>query len=177
MKAKIITYWIVTVLLSAMMLMSAFMYLTAPKMAAAFHSLGYPDYFREMLAIAKFLGVAALLAPGLRIVKRMGVRGVCHHVHGSGGVACDVRTGARRDCAGRGVSVAGGFVLPASGGPASGGSTGVLERRYGRSASAVAQVLFGSGPISNTSSPPAVISSCLIQLRVSGWPLSVTAWT
>ena len=75
MKAKIIAYWIVTILLSAMMLMSAYMYLTAPKMVEAFHSLGYPDYFRVMLAIAKFLGVAALLAPGLRIVKEWAYAG------------------------------------------------------------------------------------------------------
>ena len=76
MKAKIITYWITTVLISAMMLMSAFMYLSgAPKMVEAFHSLGYPDYFRVMLGIAKVLGVAVLLAPGLRVLKEWAYAG------------------------------------------------------------------------------------------------------
>ena len=63
MKGVKITYWITTILISLMMLMSSFMYLTAPKMAEGFHHLGFPDYFRVELAIAKFLGVIVLLAP------------------------------------------------------------------------------------------------------------------
>jgi len=39
------------------------MYLTSEQMSAAFHHLGYPDYFRIELAIAKLLGAAALLLP------------------------------------------------------------------------------------------------------------------
>ncbi len=76
MNAKIITYWIVTVLISAMMLLSAYMYLSgAPKMVEAFHALGYPDYFRVMLGVAKVLGVAVLLAPGLRVPKEWAYAG------------------------------------------------------------------------------------------------------
>ena len=76
MNAKTIGYWIATVLISAMMLMSAYMYLSgAPKMVEAFHSLGYPDYFRVMLGIAKVLGVAVLLAPGMRVLKEWAYAG------------------------------------------------------------------------------------------------------
>lgn len=39
------------------------MYFTSPDIAGAFHHLGFPDYFRVELAIAKFLGVIALVAP------------------------------------------------------------------------------------------------------------------
>ena len=76
MNAKVVTYWITTVLISAMMILSAYLYLSgAPKMVAAFHALGYPDYFRVMLGVAKVLGVAVLLAPGLRIPKEWAYAG------------------------------------------------------------------------------------------------------
>jgi hypothetical protein len=62
MKNKI-AYWISTGLVSAMMLFAAYSYLTAPETAAGFRHLGFPDYFRVELAIAKFLGALALLIP------------------------------------------------------------------------------------------------------------------
>ena len=58
-----ILYWVPTALVSAMMLMSAFMYFTKPEMAEAFKHLGFPDFFRVELGTAKILGVAALLIP------------------------------------------------------------------------------------------------------------------
>ena len=77
MNAKTIGYWIATVLISAMMLMSAYMYLSgAPKMVEAFHSLGYPDYFRVMLGAAKVLGIGVLLAPGMRVLKEWAYAGL-----------------------------------------------------------------------------------------------------
>lgn len=63
MKKVTIVYWIATGLISAMMAMSAFMYFTAPDVKAGFTHLGYPDYFRVELGIAKLLGVIALLLP------------------------------------------------------------------------------------------------------------------
>jgi uncharacterized membrane protein YphA (DoxX/SURF4 family) len=63
MKATKIFYWITTVLVSLMMLFSAYSYLTNPQMAAAFKHLGYPDYFRIELAIAKLIGVILLIVP------------------------------------------------------------------------------------------------------------------
>jgi DoxX-like family len=59
-----IVYWLSTGLLSLMMLYSVYAYLTSPAMVDAFHHLGFPDYFRKELAIAKGLGVIALLLPG-----------------------------------------------------------------------------------------------------------------
>lgn len=61
-KAKII-YWASTGILSFMMLFSAYAYLTNPKIAEGFHYLGFPDYFRVELAIAKMAGVLVLLLP------------------------------------------------------------------------------------------------------------------
>ena len=63
MKATKITYWITTAIVALMMLYSASAYLTQPAMVAAFHHLGYPDYFRIELAIGKIIGAILLLAP------------------------------------------------------------------------------------------------------------------
>lgn len=58
-----ITYWITTGIFSAMMLFSATMYFTSPDMAQTFEHLGFPDYFRIELGIAKIIGVLLLLTP------------------------------------------------------------------------------------------------------------------
>lgn len=63
MKTKVILYWVSTAMISLMMLFSAFNYFTNPDMKAAFEHLGFPTYFRVELAIAKILGVLALLIP------------------------------------------------------------------------------------------------------------------
>lgn len=63
MKKLKITYWISTILFSAMMLFSATMYFTSPEMAQTFQYLGFPDYFRVELGIAKYIGVLFLLTP------------------------------------------------------------------------------------------------------------------
>ena len=63
MKTTKIFYWILTAIVALMMYYSAFSYLTAPQMAAAFKHLGYPDYFRVELAIAKLIGATLLLVP------------------------------------------------------------------------------------------------------------------
>jgi len=63
MKRTKITYWISTSIVALMMTFSAYSYLTKPEIAAGFHHLGYPDYFRVELAIAKLIGAILLLAP------------------------------------------------------------------------------------------------------------------
>lgn len=63
MKATKIIYWISTVIVALMMIYSGFAYLTKPEMTAAFQHLGFPDYFRKELAIAKFIGAVLLLIP------------------------------------------------------------------------------------------------------------------
>lgn len=63
MKATKIIYWISTLLLSFMMVFSAYAYFTQPAMKQAFQHLGFQDYFRIELAIAKIIGISALLIP------------------------------------------------------------------------------------------------------------------
>jgi len=63
MKKDKIIFWVCTSLVSIMMLFSAFGYFTNPDMKAAFVHLGFPDYFRVELGIAKILAVVALLLP------------------------------------------------------------------------------------------------------------------
>ena len=58
-----IIYWITTALLAVMMAFSAYAYLTQAEMKQGFIHLGFPDYFRVELAIAKFIGAVVLLAP------------------------------------------------------------------------------------------------------------------
>jgi uncharacterized membrane protein YphA (DoxX/SURF4 family) len=63
MKTTKIFYWVLTAIVALMMAFSCYSYLTKPEMAAAFHHLGFPDYFRVELAIAKLIGAVVLLAP------------------------------------------------------------------------------------------------------------------
>ncbi len=63
MKTIKITYWLSTTLLALMMAYSAYAYLTQAEIKEGFHHLGFPDYFRLELAIAKLLGAVVLLAP------------------------------------------------------------------------------------------------------------------
>lgn len=63
MKAIKITYWITTAIIGLMMLYSGYAYLTDPDIKEAFVHLGFPDYFRIELAIAKLIGGVLLLVP------------------------------------------------------------------------------------------------------------------
>lgn len=57
-------YWITIGLLSVMMFGSAVSYLLEnAQMVEAFRHLGYPDYFRVFLGIAKIIGVIVILLP------------------------------------------------------------------------------------------------------------------
>jgi hypothetical protein len=57
------TYWIATVSFSAIMALSALLYLTAPGFHQRFTHLGFPSYFRVELALFKFADVLALFFP------------------------------------------------------------------------------------------------------------------
>jgi DoxX-like family len=61
-KAKTI-YWVVTGLFCLQIAFTAYAQLSLPQVAEAFAHLGFPDYFRIELALAKLVGVALLLAP------------------------------------------------------------------------------------------------------------------
>lgn len=64
MKRDKVIYWIATGLISAGMLMSAFMYLSKnPQLLKSFQEAGYPIYFITLLGTAKLLGAIVLLIP------------------------------------------------------------------------------------------------------------------
>ncbi|MBA4167104.1 MAG: DoxX family protein [Chitinophagaceae bacterium] len=63
MKTNRIIYRITTAIIALMMIYSAYNYFTADAMQQAFHHLGFPDYFRIELAVAKTVGAILLLAP------------------------------------------------------------------------------------------------------------------
>ena len=58
-----VAYWVATGLIALFMTKSALAYLTQEAVQRECLRLGFPDYFRVELAVAKFLGVLALLAP------------------------------------------------------------------------------------------------------------------
>jgi hypothetical protein len=54
--------WITTALVALLMAFSGALYvLGPPSVVEGFHHLGYPDYFRVLLGVAKLAGAAALL--------------------------------------------------------------------------------------------------------------------
>ena len=62
-KGIVIAFWGTTALFCLQIGFTAYAQLTLPQVAEAFTRLGFPDYFRVELAIAKLLGVVLLLAP------------------------------------------------------------------------------------------------------------------
>ncbi len=61
MKSTKITYWISTSIISLMMVFSAFSYFTNPAVKDGFTHLGFPDYFRIELGMAKLIAAVILL--------------------------------------------------------------------------------------------------------------------
>jgi DoxX-like family len=62
-KGMVIGFWVFTGLFCLQMSFTAYAQLTLPQVAEAFARLGFPDYFRVELSLAKLLGVVLLLAP------------------------------------------------------------------------------------------------------------------
>ena len=62
-KGIVIGFWIVTALFCLQIGFTAYAQLRLPQVAEAFTQLGFPDYFRVELSLAKLLGVVLLLAP------------------------------------------------------------------------------------------------------------------
>ncbi|WP_263786870.1 DoxX family protein [Salinibacter grassmerensis] len=67
-------YWGSTVLFALMMAGSGTMYFVSENMASKFAQLGFPDYFRIELGIAKLLGAVALVTPLPRSVLSRSVK-------------------------------------------------------------------------------------------------------
>ncbi len=65
MKTIKILYWVFTILLVVLMLFSAFgTFVSSPESAKFATQFGYPTYIFKFLAVAKILGVIAILVPG-----------------------------------------------------------------------------------------------------------------
>lgn len=62
-KTHTILYWSVTALFCLQMSFTAYAQLSLPEVAEAFAHLGFPDYFRVELSLAKLVGVLLLVAP------------------------------------------------------------------------------------------------------------------
>jgi hypothetical protein len=62
-KGIVIGFWIATAFFCLQIGFTAYAQLRLPQVAQAFTHLGFPDYFRVELALAKLLGVVLLLAP------------------------------------------------------------------------------------------------------------------
>jgi DoxX-like family len=58
-----VVYWLATGVFCLQMGFTAYAQLSFPDVAQAFARLGFPDYFRVELSLAKLIGVAVLLAP------------------------------------------------------------------------------------------------------------------
>ena len=63
MKIHTFIYWSTTGLIALMMSYSVYAYLTNEEIKGVFAHLGFPDYFRVELAIAKIFGVLFLVMP------------------------------------------------------------------------------------------------------------------
>lgn len=70
-----IAFWIVTALFCLQMGFTAFAQLRLPQVAQAFAHLGFPDYFRIELSLAKLVGAAILLAPAPARIKEWAYAG------------------------------------------------------------------------------------------------------
>src|SRR5882757_10960879 len=62
-KGLVIGFWIATAIFCLQMGFTAYAQLRLPQVASAFSHLGFPDYFRVELSLAKLLGIVLLLAP------------------------------------------------------------------------------------------------------------------
>lgn len=69
------TYWGTTILVALAAAVMGGMYFIAEGPAQMFQHLGYPDYFRVVLGIAKLIGAVALVVPLHRSIKEWAYAG------------------------------------------------------------------------------------------------------
>ncbi len=67
MKKNKIIYWVATGIIALLMVFSAYNYLTNPQMAEGFKHLGFSNYFRVKLAVAKIFGALVLIIPAIPV--------------------------------------------------------------------------------------------------------------
>ncbi|MBD0383988.1 DoxX family protein [Paenibacillus sedimenti] len=84
MKKTKVMYWIFTALLIALMGFGAIPdILSLPDAVALFDHLGYPAYLLPFLGVAKLLGLAAILIPGLPRIKEWAYAGLAFDLIGA----------------------------------------------------------------------------------------------
>ncbi len=84
MKTTKILYWVFTLLIVALMLFSAARtFMNDPKGAEFARHIGYPLYIFKFLAVAKVLGVIALLVPGYPRLKEWAYAGLFFDLAGA----------------------------------------------------------------------------------------------
>jgi len=84
MKALRISYWVVTVLLAAFIVLGAVTdILKGPDVAAFFKHLGYPGYFPQFIGTLKILGIIAILVPGYPKLREWAYAGLTFDVTGA----------------------------------------------------------------------------------------------
>jgi hypothetical protein len=77
-------YWVVTVVMAAIMLMASIPdVLRLPQAIAIFGHLGYPAYLLPFLGTAKILGVIAVLIPGVGRLKEWAYAGLVFDIIGA----------------------------------------------------------------------------------------------
>jgi hypothetical protein len=75
-RARLIAGRVATGMIAVMMTISGVLFLVGPApVVQQMRALGYPDYFRTMLGVAKLLGVLALVLPQLRAVREWAYAG------------------------------------------------------------------------------------------------------
>jgi hypothetical protein len=84
MKKINIIYWIATGLILALMLFSAIgSFMSNPDGAKMMDALGYKPYIIQFLAVAKILGIIAILAPGFPRIKEWAYAGFAFDLIGA----------------------------------------------------------------------------------------------
>ncbi len=84
MKKLTITFWVITLLMSAFMLLGAFADITGnPDALALIKHLGYPAYFVPFIGTMKLAGVIAVLIPRFARVKEWAYAGLVFDTSGA----------------------------------------------------------------------------------------------
>lgn len=84
MKATKILFWIFTIILAGMMLMSAVMsFMPNPQGVAMMKTIGYPYSVLHLLAVGKILGIIALFTPGFPRLKEWAYAGFTFDILGA----------------------------------------------------------------------------------------------
>ena len=74
-KGTLVAFWLATAFFCLQMGFTAYAQLRLPQVAQAFAHLGFPEYFRVELSLAKLLGIALLLAPAPKRLKEWAYAG------------------------------------------------------------------------------------------------------